>query len=129
MHFVVAGDVLQCSSFSFSFSSSSSSSSPGWLAGGLSGWLSSFYLKENLLAFSSAWSMLRCYVSLVSSPHVYSLACSNSPFFVQPNCYAKVINVLGEEKIVIYAKRDIEMGMDSELWTYMCIHIYIYMCV
>jgi hypothetical protein len=105
----------------------------GWrtlcLAGGLSGWLSSFYLKENLLAFSSAWSMLRCYVSLVSSPHVYSLARSNSPFSVQPNCYAKVINVLGEEKIVIYAKRDIEMGMDSELWTYMCIHIYIYIYI
>jgi len=29
-----------------------------------------------------------------------------------PNCYAKVINVLGEEKIVIYAKKDIEMGQE-----------------
>ena len=33
-----------------------------------------------------------------------------SPPYLQPNCYAKVISVGTQKKIVIYSKRDIAMG-------------------
>ena len=32
------------------------------------------------------------------------------PVFVQPNCYAKVVTVEGEKKIVIYSKQQIAVG-------------------
>ncbi len=31
-------------------------------------------------------------------------------FFLQPNCYAKIIPVESQKKIVIYSKRDIRLG-------------------
>ena len=33
-----------------------------------------------------------------------------STFLLQPNCYAKIINVENEKKIVIYSKYDIKMN-------------------
>lgn len=31
-------------------------------------------------------------------------------FFLQPNCYAKIISVDAQKKIVIYSKRDIDVN-------------------
>ena len=34
----------------------------------------------------------------------------NVPFMFQPNCYAKIVSVENEKKIVIYSKRDIDVN-------------------
>lgn len=44
-----------------------------------------------------------------NSVKTWSYGCETS-FYLQPNCYAKIITVEGEKRIVIYSKRYIGVG-------------------
>ena len=51
------------------------------------------------------WNAEQVNNNLINTTSLLSL-----PLSPQPNCYAKVINFGTQKKIVIYSKRDIELG-------------------
>ena len=46
----------------------------------------------------------------VRPSHIFSMTSNFNFKFLQPNCYAQVITVKDEKRIVIYSKRDINVG-------------------
>ena len=64
--------------------------------------------KHSNTATHSFMSALMLHICYLTSEHLYKV--KSFSFIFQPNCYAKIITIEGQKKIVIYSKQQISVN-------------------